>query len=563
MLAKKDRPPMHSQTAGQEPGPRFRDVVTSPERRQHYVTSGLWTSETLPEQVDRHAARDPGRAAVVDLEGTRRTTYGQLAEDSRGVATALSQAGVGPGDVVSVQMPNWYETVAIDLGVLRLGAILNPLIPMYGAKDLNHMLGVGQTSVIVTPTRYRHADYAERVAAVSAALGRPVRHFQIPDPREDPAALSTVLSAPHAPFAPRDAAAISLLIFTSGTESAPKAVMHSEQTTTFSARQNGVFLGIDSGVVVWMPSPIGHSTGFNYGVRTALLHGGRLVLQDRWDPDLAVTLCQSERASYTSVSTTFLSDLLAVLRTRSADVSSLRYFTCAGAPIPAAVVREADSHGITVLRGYGSTETLGVGKNHPDDPVGKRINTDGTPLPLVEVELRDPEGRPVPPGGSGEVFVRGPSTSLGFAADPDRTSATFDPAGWVRTGDLAVLDADGYLSIIGRSKEIIIRGGMNIAPSEVEEALLRNPAVAEAAVIGLPDERLGEVICACVVACDPAATLTLAMLVDHLKSTGVATYKLPERIQQFSALPRGETGKVQKPALVKAVTQRQEAPATG
>ena len=287
--------------------------------------------------------------------------------------------------------------------------------------------------------------------------------------------------------------AVSELIFTSGTEAAPKAIMHTEQTANFSVRVAAEDLGIGEGDVVWMPSPIGHSTGFNYGVRFALYHGLPLVLQDRWDAGVACDLIAARGASYTLASTTFLQDVVAEAERRGdRRLGSMTRFGCGGSPVPPELVRRAAACGIGVLRLYGSTEVLVATWNRPGTPAGKAVNTDGPALRDVEVEVRDENGEVAAPGAAGEIHIRGPNTCVGFYRDPARTAATFGPGGWLRSGDLATMDEDGYLTVVGRKKEIIIRGGLNITPREIEDLLLDFPEVDRAAVVGLPHERLGE-----------------------------------------------------------------------
>ena len=301
-----------------------------------------------------------------------------------------------------------------------------------------------------------------------------------------------------------------------------------------------------------MPSPIGHSTGLNYGVRIALTFGLPLVLQDRWNAGEAARLVEQHRCTYTVAATTFLADLVDAARRSGADLSSLRLFSSGGAPVPAELVEAAEGLGMTVLRLYGSTEVLVATWNTPASPRPLRLATDGPPLDHVEVEVRDDEGRPLV-GDPGEIFVRGPNTSVGFYADPERTAATFGSDGWVRSGDLGVLDEAGHLTIVGRRKEIIIRGGMNIAPREIEDVIRTMPEVAAVAVVGLPDARLGEIACACVV--PAAAPVTLEAVTAHLRAQGMAIFKLPQRLVTVAELPTTSTGKVRKFELVQAILQ--------
>jgi len=292
-----------------------------------------------------------------------------------------------------------------------------------------------------------------------------------------------------------------------------------------------------------MPSPLGHSTGFNYGLRFALYHGLPLVLQDRWDAAVAADLVARERCSYTLAATTFLRELVAETARRGARLDVLRCFGCGGAPVPPALVEEAETHGIRALRLYGSTEALVATWNRPDASRDARVHTDGTPMTGVEVELRE-----------GEIFVRGPNTCVGFFADPERTAATFEDEGWVRSGDLATLDRRQQLSIVGRKKELIIRGGMNITPRELEDLVNGFDEVATVAVVGTADERLGEVVCACVVL-RPGTALDLETMVARLRAAGVATYKLPQRLEVLTELPTTASGKIQKHEILRRLEE--------
>lgn len=531
----------------------LRDVVTSPERRAAYERAGHWTGETLADRVSRWAATRPGDVAVVD--GNGRHSYRDLADHARRIASFLRAAGVGRASVVSVQLPNRYEAVVAAVAIQSLGAVVNPLLPNYRAKELAHVFAHAAPAVVVTPATYRGFDHRDLIAEVSRSTGVDPLHVVVGDGGERAAGgaytpWSDALAAAPVPLERQPAGAVSELIFTSGTEANPKAIMHSEQTANFSVRVAYGDLGIGPDDVVWMPSPVGHSTGFNYGARFALYHGLELVLQDAWDAGAAIDVVQRERCSYTLAATTFLQDLVAAAERADVHLGTLRYFGCGGAPVPPDLVAAAEARGITVLRLYGSTEVLVGTWNRPRSPAAKRRHTDGIAMTGIEAEVRGDDGEPCSPGEPGELFVRGPNTSVGFFRDPDRTASTFGPDGWVRSGDLVTIDADGYLTVVGRKKEIIIRGGMNIAPREIEELLVAFPEVERAAVVGMPDDRLGERSCACVVLRE-GTTLDLEQTVQRLRVAGLATYKLPERLEVLDTLPTTASGKVQKHEILR------------
>ena len=535
--------------------PVLADVVTSDERRAVYLASGAWDGSTLPGRLAEHARTKPDATAVIDCTGTRTASYGRLAADVRRLACHLASRGIRPGDVVSVQLPNWYETVVVDLAVLSAGAVVNPMLPLYRGKELRHMLSASGSKLIFTPAGYRGHDFEETIRELRDEVPTLLEHVVVADPVDSPGTFDEWLAGLPDPVEPpeRDASAVCELIFTSGTEATPKAIMHTEQTTNYGVRSLWSSVGLGDEEIVWMPSPIGHSTGLNYGVRPALYFGLPLVLQDRWTAAEAVELVTRFKCTYTLAATTFLNDLVEEAARTAADVSSLHRFGSGGAPVPPALVEAAHDAGIQVLRLYGSTELLCATWNRPDSAWDKKCSTDGRALDGVEIEVRSDEGRSVR-NESGEIFGRSPNACVGFFNDPERTSATFLPDGWVKTGDIGVLDDEGYLAIVGRKKEIIIRGGLNIAPRELEELILRLPQVVAAAVVGLPHDRLGEIVCACVVLHDGAA-LTLEELVASLREHRLATFKLPQALARIDALPMTSTGKVRKHELVDAIAR--------
>ena len=535
-------------------GPQFVDDVTGPERRAAYLASGEWDDTTLAGQVALHAAHHTATrsdaVAVVDDAG--RHTYTQLARDAAAFADALTQRGVEPGTVVALQLPNRYETVVAAVAVQSLAAVVNPLLPNYRAHELEHAWRTARPAVVVIPDTYRDHDHRALVAQVAASTGVDPHVVVVGEAGPDQSSFADLIGhtvgAAH-PLAPGRADAVSEVIFTSGTEAQPKAIMHTEQTTNFSVRAAYADLDMGDDDVVWMPSPVGHSTGFNYGLRFALYHGLPLVLQDRWDAATALDLVAEERCTYTLAATTFLQDLVEQAAATGRRVPHLSRFGCGGAPVPPRLVDAAAAVGIGVLRLYGSTEVLVGSWNRPWSTAAQRRDTDGIPMSGVELRVLDDDGDPVAPGTPGELVTRGPNTCVGFFADPERTATVFSPDGWVRSGDTVVIDADGYLTVVGRTKEILIRGGINIAPREIEDVLLGFPEVERAAVVGLPDERLGERTCACVVL-RAGEALDLATVVARFETAGVATYKWPQRLEVLPELPATASGKIKKHVIV-------------
>jgi cyclohexanecarboxylate-CoA ligase len=416
-------------------------------------------------------------------------------------------------------------------------------------------VGLAQSKVIVVPAQFRGFDYPAMVAALRGGWPA-LQHVLVVDgpttdtqtsweefmgtpweERRDPAELAALRP---------DADDVSVLIFTSGTTGEPKGVMHTSNTLLAANAPLPERLGITADSVFHMASTLAHLTGFLYGARLPVQNGATAVLQDVWDPARFVELLEEHRITYTSAATPFLHDLLAAPSLAEHDLSSLVRFCCMGAPIPRAMVREARSKlpGLVVLGGWGQTEnglvTLGI----PGDPDEKLIDTDGRPWPGMRVRIVDESSAELPPGTAGRVQVAGPFLFVGYAERLEMTRALFD-GGWFDTGDLATLDAEGYLTISGRTKDVIIRGGENIPVAYVENVLYEHPDVVAVAVIGVPDPRLQERACACLVL-ERGAELSFDHLKEFLAGKGVAKQYWPESLQVFPELPRTPSGKIQK-----------------
>ena len=512
---------------------------------------------TVLATLRRHAEATPDKTAVVEARTGRQVRYADLADDVERCVDAVRASGGIDGAVVSVQLPNWYETVVIDCTVLECGAVLNPLLPGYRSNELAGVRERAEPALMVSPRHYRGFDFP----AMYEDLGRdgaPVAHLAVDRGQDGLAdALADALSGgvQGERLDRRLGVEASELIFTSGTQAAPKGVVHSEQTVGANIAAMTEALALTGDDVVWVPSPVGHSTGLNFGVRLGLTLGCTVALQDVWNPEDGLELIESARCSYTLAAPTFLRGIVDLLRAEGKSHPFMRAFACGGAPVPPALVDEADGVGMKVLRLYGSTEALVMTCHRPDAPLAERRASDGPPLPGVGIRVVTEAGDEEERGAAGEIEVRGPSVCVGLLVDGGLRSLTGESDGWARTEDVGVLEEDGNLRIVDRKKEIIIRGGMNISASEVEHALLGVDGVTDAAVIGMADERLGEQCCACVVVDASASEEQLAGIVQQAAGSGLATYKLPEQVYAVAELPRTATGKVQKHVLRQAVEE--------
>lgn len=524
--------------------------------RQRYIDQELWsTSETIPSLLVRNAQEFPDRVAVVDNSGTR-VTYGELDALSSKFAAALAERGVNAGDVVGVQLPNRCENSIVTLGALRLGAVVNSLVPMYRERELEYAGNTSRTKVLVVPGTFRNIDHdalALQVAGTVPSLSVLVSLSESPPPGVD--SLDSLLRRGETlpdytkgrfadPELDPDAPAA--VLFTSGTESVPKGAIHSHNTLLANDRGLAKVLGLTDGDGVFMASPLGHGTGFGFGLLLAPFLGGTLTLLDIWDPVRAAELIAAEGPVYTHASTPFAQDLLGVPDLGRYDFGSLRYFVSGGANIPSGFVqRMEDRLGCLLLRLFGQTEGFMTTINRPNDPLDLLDSRDGRAAPGVELYTCDESGAHNPPDVVGELLCRGPHRCLGFVDDPERTAATILPDGFMRTGDLCRIDAQGYMTVVGRKKEVINRGGYKFSPREIEDLLQLHSAVSRVAIVRMPDERLGERACAFVIP-SVGHVPTLEEVVDYLKSQGVAPFKWPERLELVDQFPTTASGKVQK-----------------
>ena len=524
------------------------------------TAAGYWRNETLDTYLDRWARERADKTAVVDASG--RLTWAQLARTVERVAHGLGEHGIGPGSVVSCQLPNWTEFVVLALAATRLGAVLNPIPPTYRANELRFMLGVLEAQALVIPERFRNFDYvamaaglrthAPRLERVWVARGTPG-----PDMLPFASLLETAWESRSGrrPLAGTDPNAVSEVIFTSGTTGEPKGVMHTSNTVLSIIYPLMERLRFSERDVTLMSSTFGHQTGFLYGYCMTVLLGGTGVWLDVWNAEAALRLIEAERVSFTMGATPFLQDLTYAPALDRHDVSSLRVFISAGAPIPRKLVEDARRRlGCAISAGWGMTENGCVTCNGLDDPEDKVFGTDGRPLPGMEVSVVDPSGRVLSSKTEGDLLVRGHSQFVGYWKRAEFTREAHTADGWFKTGDRATLDATGYLSITGRSKDLIIRGGENISVAEVENLLFTHPKVAAVAVVAMPDPRLGERACAFVIP-RSGESPTLAELVAFLESRQLARHKHPERLELVSEFPMTSSGKIQKYKLRETVAR--------
>jgi len=532
------------------------DAVLLPPRRAASITQGLWHDRTINDDLDACAADYPDKVALTALQvesgSVRRFTYRELAAMADRIAVGLSRLGVGRNDVVAVQLPNWWEFTLTYLACSRIGAVLNPMMHIFRQRELSFMLKHGQAKVVIVPKVFRGFDHEQMLEGLKSDLPKLAQVVVVGG--IGPNSFDALLSGPEwelAPDAQRILGAnrpgaddVTQLMYTSGTTGEPKGVMHTANTVMANIIPYAERLQLGSNDVVLMASPMAHQTGFMYGLMMPVMLRASAVLQDVWEPRRAIDLIRSEGVSFTMASTPFLNDLAKTVAEANTSVPTLRTFLCAGAPIPGALVEQArKTLGTKIVSAWGMTENGAVTLIKLDDDDQLAFTTDGCPLPGVEVKVVDDSDRQLSAGEMGRLLVRSCSNFVGYLHRPQWNNTDAD--GWFDTGDLARIDERGYIRITGRSKDVIIRGGENIPVVEIEALLYRHPAVAQAAIVAYPDERLGERACAVVVT-KPGQTLDFAGLVEFLKAQKVALQYIPERLTVLDAMPATPSGKIQK-----------------
>jgi len=490
----------------------------------------------------------PDEPAYLNESGD--TTYAGLLSSGEALARALLDLGIRPGEVIAFQTPNWFEAAVINLAASLGGFVIAPIVHIYRDAEVQHMLADSGARAFFVAEKFRAIDYAAMVDRITPGLPD-LAHVVLVRPAAPNSGLAALIehgsklthSLPNS-----DPDSVKLVLYTSGTTGRPKAVLHSHNTLARVIDVTAEYLALGRDTVL-MPSPVTHITGYAGALEKPFQVDARAVLMEQWDAQKAVELIERFGITSTVAATPFLVELCAAAQQAGAGLASLRSFACGGASVPPDLVRSANSSMAhpCVARVYGSSEV-------PQATQGYRASvepdlaatSDGHAIDY-DIRICNDEDCPLPVGSEGEVQVRGPAMFLGYG-DPQQTSGALTADGYFRTGDIGRIGTGGELTITGRKKDLIIRGGENISAREIEEVLDRHPAVAESSVVAMPHQRLGEGVCAFVILL-PGNEVTKADLVEHVRHSGLALQKCPEHIELVSDFPRTASGKVRKDQL--------------
>lgn len=521
----------------------------------------LWGNLTIAQGAWARAAEQPDDIAIY-LEGEAPITYGAIADEARRLATGLRKLGLREGDVISFQLPNWRESVAVDIAASALGLVNNPIIPIYRDRELRFILKDARTRLIYIPEQIRSLEFPGMIASLrpelpdlehvvtvraEAAYENTLRYEDLVD--NEPVDLDTLPDV--------DPNSIKAILYTSGTTGTPKAVLHSHNTLARVIQNSLDFWEMDASDVMLMPSPVTHITGYGSGMVLPFVTPVKSALMPRWDADAAVAFIQETGATASVGATPFLVELVAAAKRHNTGLPTMRLFACGGAAVPPQVIDDAweTLDNCRAFRVYGSTEApiITLGFVQPDQQA-LAATTDGM-IYAYDVKILDESGNEVPQGVDGEIAARGAGMMLGYA-DPEQNAQAHDDEGFFLTGDIGQRTPDNAILITDRKKDIIIRGGENISAKEVEDVLHDHPGVREAAVVSMPHQRLGEGVCAFIIPEAGGDTLDLAAIATFADAAALARQKIPEHIELVDDLPRTASGKVRKDVLRRQIADK-------
>lgn len=503
--------------------------------------TGIW------EDFQALLAANPHAEAVVDDRGRRLTRSG-LDALSAGIAADMQAHGLVPGDVVIICMPNWTEWMGVYLAALRIGLVPGTLPVTSDPGSIAYVAGLVGARGVFLPSSHRSRSFEAEISQLAATAPQRLQVMFVDGDHPGQRTWRTV-DGPE-PVLPGYPEGTAHILFSSSTTGRSKAIAHSE--ASLRAYNQAVInrYGVTGNQSIFMPSPLGHSTGFWHGARMSLMVGAALVLQDRWEPRRALELVAANHCAITVAATPFLTDLVSTDWAGDfPKLHGMHTFLCGGAPIPPSLIETAQRQmpGTRICSIWAMSEG-GATSSLPDDSLDRVATTCGRTMPGTDLEVLQ-DNRHAPRGTEGEIVMKTPSLFLGYIGQEEMYRQSFTSDGYFRTGDIGIIDAQGYLKITGRSKDIIIRGGVNLSPVEIEAALAGHPQIARIAVVGQPDERMGERICAVV---QPAGSPpALGGILDWLQERGVPRRLWPESLHIVESMPETPAGKIRKNLLRK------------
>lgn len=521
-----------------------------PDCAARYVQSEIWSNKTVADHLAERLLSMPDQVAVIE-EG-RAVTFRELDGEARQLASALVQRGYRPGDTISFQLPNWREAVVIGLAAAMAGLVLGPITPIYRDAEVGFMLRDSCSKLLFISGSFRGYDYVAMAARLRRAGASDIDIVVVRGDAGNFISYASLLDEAEGTVVlpGSDPDAVKLVMYTSGTTGRAKGVLHTHNSLQAENRIRHLHLGIDVGDILYNPSPVTHVTGMLYSLCMPFTLGITTILADVWNPVAAIGAMRRHRATGMIASTIFLEGLLDEARRQDEHLPDLRFYLCGGAQVRPELIREAASFfgNCIFSRIYGATEVPNItGGVNARANAAHGADTDGQ-IFGCEARIVDPlTGDPVPAGDEGEIVARGPQMLVGYTHEADN-APSFDSEGFFRMGDLGRIVHDDYIVVTGRKKDIIIRGGENISPKEIEDVLLSHPSIADIAIVAMPSVRTGEMACAFITP-ENGCTIGLSQISEMLVAAGFAKQKIPEHLELIDDMPRTAIGKIRKDVL--------------
>jgi len=525
-----------------------------------YEEKGYWGDRTLLDYWNESVRKFGDREYVVDDRGSR-LTYREVDEKAGAIASYFTEMGIISNDVVSIQIPVWSEFVLFTIACIKVGAVINPIAICYDGNEIARLMNRSGSKIYICPTWHHGTDYEEQILSVKEGI-EGLENIVLLDNLMDKKSSLVTLKEILGRYQPLESGAragsndIAAVLWTSGTTGDSKGVMLTHNNIIFSEKYFNRELGLTKDDIMFMPAPLNHATGFHHGIIAPMLNGAKVVLQYKFKGKDAVDLINSEKCTYSMGSTPFIFDILDEIKKGKTYLGSLKFYLCGGSPIPSDMVKRAYGYGIKLCEVYGSTESAPHAFIRPEEALTYMGSISGIPMEGVDVRVVDDSRMDVPAGIMGEEASRGPNVFVGYLNDRAATDTVLDDEGWFYSGDLCIGGEKNSISVIGRKKDMIIRGGENLNSNLISEYVSTHPKVKDQAVIGMPDERLGERICAYVVLKKGSETLGLDELKQHMKQKIVPKRYWPERVEIIDSICRTDSGKVKKGLLSEDLRRR-------
>lgn len=536
------------------------DIMINKTQQKIYEQQGLWTDQTLLDYWNHTVSGYADKEYAVDNLG-RRMSYGDVDEKADILASFMKAKGIHAGDMVTLQCTPRCEFIIIVIACFKLGAVVVPIKMRTGAAEWISLMNRIRSKMHFAVSTYHDDNVCDFINKNGSDVETDVTYIFIghhkafnKDYLFEDVMKGKKEALPKPEVSADDVAAI---LFTSGTTKGSKGVLLTHNNISSSEKIFNECLKLSSNDIMFMPAPLSHATGFHHGIIASMLCGGKLVLMEQYNADIALDIMEKEKCTFSMGATPFIFDYLKRMDEGYKKPGSLKFYVCGGAPVPYELTRSAwVNHQLIICECYGSTESVPHVMVPPDQAIELKGKWSGMTMGAIEIRIVDEKGNDVPTGVVGEELSRGPNVFVGYLGDPESTRSALDQDGWFHSGDLCYGDEYGHIKISGRKKDIIVRGGENLNINEIEESMQGCPGIYKTGVVGMKDARLGERVCAFVIKDHSGIIPTVSSVANYLKMKKVSKWLWPEHIEFIDDLPYTDSGKLKRYELVKELERR-------